>query len=105
MAEKQKNTEERDVLGILRLTRIYKRKMAIFSIFVAEEWQKKGIGSKLIELMIDVAKQEQIDMIRARMLTDNVIMQKILQKKGFVVEKNEKDPSYMIAYYDVRGKK
>ncbi|MFB0561858.1 MAG: N-acetyltransferase family protein [Candidatus Lokiarchaeia archaeon] len=52
-------------------------------IFVREDYQGKGVGSKLTESLIELARKENVKKIHLTVLTDNVIAIHIYKKYGF----------------------
>ncbi len=50
---------------------------------VSDEYQGRGLGSKLLRRLIQIAHDQKLDRIVAEMLRDNTIMQAVLKKSGF----------------------
>lgn len=76
-----------EILGIIRISKIPGSDEATFSMTVKDQWQHKGLGTKLMEKAIQVAKQEGIKKIIAHMLKENHQMQKLVTRFGFKIEK------------------
>jgi acetyltransferase len=55
---------------------------AEFAVLVADDFQHKGLGLKLFELLIDIAREKQLSSIYGIVLNDNVRMLKIADKFG-----------------------
>lgn len=79
-----------EVVGAIRLTKIPGTTQAMFALVVKDVWQNRGIGSKLMQKMIEVAKQEQIQSIHAQMLAENVHMQRLCKHFGFHLKTEDK---------------
>lgn len=78
---------ENEILGIIRLSKIPATDEAIFSMTVKDKFQNRGIGTKLIDKLIGIAKRENVKYITARMLPENVQMQKLLSRFAFSLKK------------------
>lgn len=76
-----------EVLGIIRLSKMPGTDDATFSMTVKDNWQNKGLGTKLIEKVLQIAKQEKVKHIVAHMLEENVQMQKLVTRFGFSLKK------------------
>jgi len=72
-----------EILAVGRLTKLPDTEDARFAITIRDDWQKKGIGSKLMQSLVNIAKQEKIQRILAYMLEENAGMKKICEKFGF----------------------
>ena len=62
------------------------RDNAEFAMIIADEWQGRGLGSKLMDYMIDIAKDMKFKTIYALYYAHNLPMKSILIKKGFDLE-------------------
>jgi len=88
----ESNTHE--IVGIARLTKVPGTKDATFAMIVKDSWQHKGIGGKLMQKILEVAKVEQIDLLAASMLPENFQMQKLLTALGFSIKQEDQ---YLLA--------
>jgi len=71
------------LLGAARLRKLPSQKIADFKIVIIDEMQKQGLGSKILESCIEIAKAEGIKSIHVHILKNNVAMEKILTRYGF----------------------
>lgn len=76
---------DREILGAIRLTKIPGTSEATFALIVKDRWQNKGIGAKLMQKILEVAKSEKIERIQAQMLDENFQMQKLCKNFGFTL--------------------
>lgn len=66
----------------------------ITNIAVKNEYRRKGIGSKIIDELINIAKEKEMIGITLEVRTSNNIAQNLYKKKGFIIEGIRKE------YYD-----
>lgn len=90
VAERKISETDREILGVMRLTKLPGTREATFGLIVKDKWQHQGIGKKLMEKMLEIAKQEQIGRITAQMLKENFQMQKLCKRFGFHLSEEEK---------------
>ena len=76
---------EQRILAVGRLSKIHGAEEARLSILVGDPFQGKGIGSKLVRQLVEVAKGEHLRLLTATLTPDNLIMQHIFQEHGFTL--------------------
>lgn len=76
-------TREPQIIGVGRLSRIHGVNEAEFALVISDAFQKRGLGTKLLERLIEIARKESIECLRAEILAENLIMQRIAEKCGF----------------------
>jgi RimJ/RimL family protein N-acetyltransferase len=59
------------------------RHRAEIRIFLAKDFKRRGLGSKLIQALIDIARKRSIHMIEVQVVTDHVGVIKAFHKAGF----------------------
>jgi acetyltransferase len=91
-------TGERQILGVGRLQKLPGTNEAEFAALVSDAWQGHGIGPELVSRLIGIARDEKIDKIRADVLADNSVMQRILAKSGFKLHREIGDPTIAAEY-------
>ena len=74
---------------MVRLSKVPGSKGAVFALIVKDGWQKQGIGTKLMEKIIQIAKEEKIEHLAAQMLLENIHMQKMCRSLGFSLQEKE----------------
>jgi acetyltransferase len=74
------------ILGVARLSKMPGTDEAVFAMTIIDAWQNKGIGTKLMQKILDVAKEEKVKRVHAQMLAENFQMQKLCQRFGFSLE-------------------
>jgi len=90
-----KGTDE--IAGIIRLSKIPGTADATFALTVKDRWQNRKIGNKLMQKILQVAKEEKIKKISAYMLQENFQMQKLCKHFGFALHPKGK---YVLAELD-----
>jgi acetyltransferase len=81
----------RKIVGVGRLTKVPGTAFARFTIIIIDEYHNKGLGTLLLKQLIQIAKQEHIEMIDSRIIKENVGMIKLCQTLGFEITP-DKDP-------------
>ncbi|HET9701718.1 MAG TPA: GNAT family N-acetyltransferase, partial [Burkholderiales bacterium] len=64
-----------------------------FALVVGDDWHGKGIGSKLMISLMDVAREKGLRTIEGDVLANNHNMLKLMVALGFAVTANEEDPA------------
>ncbi len=91
-------TGEREILGVGRLQKLPGTNDAEFAALVSDKWQGQGIGPELVSRLVAIAREEKIDRIKADVLADNTVMQRILSKSGFKLHREIGDPTIAAEY-------
>ena len=77
-------TGEREIMGVARLSRNGADPAeAEFSVLVSDRFQRRGVGTLLVERLLEVGRAEQLRRITAEILLDNRPMQLISERLGF----------------------
>jgi acetyltransferase len=69
--------------GVARIIADAYNDTAEFAIVVADPWQNQGLGSKLTDFVLKLARKRGLKKIFAEMLSENTAMIHILEKRGF----------------------
>jgi acetyltransferase len=80
---------KKEILALGRLTKLALSDEASFALLVKDSWQRKGIGFRLLQLLIEIAKNEGVKKIIASMCPENEEMRKICEKMGFALSFDE----------------
>jgi len=78
-------THETEILGVGRLSKNHEGNEAEFAVTVSDQWQGHGLGTQLLNLLVQVGCDEKLKRITATMLADNHEMQHVARKAGFTV--------------------
>ena len=77
---------DREVIGVVRLSRTHGTDSGELAIVIADEAQHKGLGTEMVKRALAIAKAEKFGRVTMKILVDNVEMQKLAQKLGFRLE-------------------
>jgi acetyltransferase len=91
----------RDIVGIGRLVKSHTANESELAVIVSDTFQRRGIGSQLVRLLIDFGREEKLERITATVLQENRAMQKIFEKEGFVFKATD-DREALEAELDLR---
>lgn len=64
-----------------------------FAVVVADAWQKRGIGHKLLILLIDVARNKGLASMDGEVLANNTDMLQLVAAQGFEIHPHLEDPA------------
>ena len=64
-----------------------------FALAVTDEWQKHGVGRKLMSVLIECARQKGYRAVVGDVLTQNSKMFRLITSLGFTVHAHHDDPS------------
>ena len=82
MAEIEENGKKK-MIGVVRIVKEKDNQSAEFAIVVADPWQGLGLGSKLMDLILDISKKDGLKSIYAVVLKENETMVEMFRKRGF----------------------
>ena len=84
-------TSQRQILGVARLSRLRDRSTGEFALLIADHWQNKGLGTQMLDRLIEVARNERFQRLTARILVENYEMRCLCHKLGFQFDSNIED--------------
>jgi len=85
VAEMEDNGQ-RKMLGVVRLNIDPSEKTGEISFIVADQWQGQGLGSKMVDYVIEICKDKKLEKINAVMLPDNFRAIQLFREMGFSIE-------------------
>ncbi len=80
------------LIGVARYVRDKKGDAAEFAIVVADAWQGRGIGTRLLRELSDAARERRLARLYGDILGTNRPMIELVRKLGFTLERHE-DPT------------
>jgi acetyltransferase len=81
--------ERRQILGVVRLIIEPDEKKGEIAFIVADPWQGLGLGTKMVDHMIEICKDKKLETVYALMLPDNHRAIGLLRKMGFTIEQSQ----------------
>jgi acetyltransferase len=79
--------------AIARLSKDHWRPSAEFAILVADRWQKRGLGAELLRRLVQIGRDEGLELIWAEMLAGNAGMRRTAQTVGFTLIDEPGEPT------------
>jgi len=92
---------EQQVLGVGRLSKLHETHGAEVAIVVSDDYQRKGMGTELLNRLLQIGRDEKLDFVAAEILRENPEMQRMVEKVGFALEKA--DESTVRAVYNLKN--
>jgi acetyltransferase len=84
-------TNTHEILGVGRLSRIHGTPDAEFGLLISDRCQRRGLGTAILQRLIDVARQEGIRRLTADVMASNLGMQRVCERVGFQLRPNSED--------------
>jgi acetyltransferase len=85
-----------DVVGVSRYSILSDARSAEFAIAIADDWQGLGLATQLMNLLIEHAKDKQLDQLQGDVLTSNTAMQHLMTKLGFESQRSYDEPDVFL---------
>jgi acetyltransferase len=76
-------TNEHKILGAGRISKLHGLEEARFTLLISDSYQGHGLGSELLNRVIEVARQEKLKRIETIVTSDNQVMIHLCQRYGF----------------------
>ena len=84
------------MLGVSRLVMAADRADAEFAVIVADPWQGKGLGPKLVEGVIAIAREQGVKLLHGDVLATNQPMLDMVRRLGFQLKKDSEGATYRV---------
>ena len=81
------------LIGVARYVRDKDNPAAEFAIVIADSWQGRGIGSRLLAKLANVARHRGLKRLYGEILATNRPMLGLVRKLGFTLTRHEQDPT------------
>jgi acetyltransferase len=82
-------TGQHEILAVGRLSKLYGTQEAEFAMIVSDHYQCQGLGSELLKRLLQLGREENLDIISAEILAENTGMQRVCNKLGFRIHHTE----------------
>lgn len=86
----EQDSQEQE-LGVCRYVASADGQSCEFALVVADEWQNKGIGNKLMNCLFDAARAKGIKVMEGEVLAANRSMLELVRRLGFAVSASQED--------------
>jgi acetyltransferase len=77
---------KRKILGVSRLIIESDEKSGEMAFLVSDNWQGLGLGTKMVDYVLDIAKEKGINKVNAIILQDNYCALSLTKKMGFKID-------------------
>ena len=67
-----------------------------FALVVADEWQRKGVGTRLMSCLIEAAREKGFRTLQGEVLANNAKMLQLMTKLGFTSRLKTEEPGVMV---------
>jgi len=78
-------------VGVSRLILESDKKKGEFAVVVSDKYQAKGLGIKLVDMLIEVAKEKGVESIYGIIMGENLKMIRLCEKLGFTTKREHED--------------
>lgn len=80
---------EREILAVGRLSKLQGVNEAECALLVSDQWQSRGLGTTLLQSLLEIGKHEKLDRLVGYMLPENHAMQHLFKKAGFTLKHDQ----------------
>jgi len=80
------NEGRRRILGVVRVSLEPDRKSGEIAFIIADPWQGLGLGTKMVDHVIEICKDMKVEILYAIMLSDNYRAINLMKKMGFALK-------------------
>jgi acetyltransferase len=84
------------MMGVSRMVMASDRSSAEFAVIVADPWQGKGLGPKLVERITEIAREQKVKLLRGDVLAQNQPMLEMVKRLGFSLRKDVEGGTYRV---------
>jgi acetyltransferase len=85
VVDRKNRAGKHKILGVGRLIKDHATDEAEFAVLVSDAWQGKGLGTKLLELLVEAARKERVRRIFGYIIAENVAMKQVSEEVGFTL--------------------
>lgn len=82
---------ESEVLAVGRLSKTARRTEGEFALIVRDDWQNKGLGKKLLSMLVEIGRDERLERITGDIVAENLEMQRVAEKVGFKLARDPEE--------------
>ena len=94
VVEIQVAEDERQIVAVARLIKAYGANEAEVAIVISDDWQGKGLGTKLLVDLVTIGRTEGLERIVGYILPENYVMQHICRELGFALRYDNSEEAF-----------
>ena len=76
-------------IGVSRLILDPNMKRGEFAVVIADKYQGKGLGTKLVDMLIEVAREKNVEAMYGVVMSENMAMIRLCEKLGFTTRREQ----------------
>ena len=76
-------------MGVVRVILEPGKKSGEIAIIIADRWQGLGLGTKLVDYVLDICKEKKVETLYASIMVDNHQSIKLFRKMGFRIKSED----------------
>lgn len=88
VAEHKDKTGQLELLGVGRLSKLRGLNEAEFAMIISDHWQRQGLGTELLQRLVQIGRAEKLERISATILKENHAMQHVAKHVGFKLNRD-----------------
>lgn len=88
VAEHRKADGMIEIIGLGQLTKLHGSREAEFAIMVSDDYQRHGLGTELLQRLVNFGRDEKLERIVAEILPENEGMKQVSARLGFKLHMN-----------------
>jgi acetyltransferase len=97
VAVRTHNGREQEELGVARYSSKPDGESCEFALVVADDWHHKGIGTRLMQTLMEAAKAQGLEVMEGEILSNNHDMLSLVRHLGFTTHTSPDDDDIQIA--------
>ena len=86
-----RNDGEEEELAVGRYITNVDRRSCEFALVVSDRWQRKGIGHRLMHMLMEIARNRGLEEMRGEVLSNNHKMLELMKSLGFRISVDPED--------------
>jgi acetyltransferase len=83
--QKMPDSDEHEILGVASLSKLYGLQEAEFALVIADRWQEKRLGVRLLQWLLEIGCAEKCGRVIGYIARDNLRMQHLAKEVGFTL--------------------
>ncbi len=87
--------DDGNIIGVVRLILDFEAKKGEFAVMVSDSWHGLGLGSKLMEVIIDIGRDLKLETIYSDVSPENTKMLLLCGNKGFTAKSKDEYSTFM----------